>query len=94
MSLTESSSSGIIGIATAMNAGFRVGLEGHMLNVFAPEAGSRVRLFDAQGHLLLETAVAAPHSSVDLSAFAGKGMLVVQLACDGRSRGAWRITVR
>ena len=94
MSLTESSSSGSIRIATAVNAGFRIGLEGHMLNVFAPEAGSKVRLFDAQGHLLLETAVAAPHSSVDLSAFAGKGMLVVQLACDGRSRGAWRITVR
>lgn len=94
MSLTESSSSGFVGIVTAMDVGFRVGLDGRMLNIVAPEAGSKVRLFDAQGHLLLEKAVAGPRSSIDLSAFAGKGMLVVQLVRDGKSRGAWRITVR
>lgn len=93
-SLTESSSSGIIGVVAAMNAGFRIGLDGRQLNVVAPEAGTKLRLFDAQGHLLLEEPMETPRSSVDLSAFAGKGMMVVQLVRDGRSRGAWRITVR
>ena len=92
--LPETSSSGIIGVVAAMNAGFRIGLDGRLLNVVAPEAGTKLRLFDAQGHLLLEEPMETPRSSVDLSAFAGKGMLVVQLVRDGRSRGAWRITVR
>ncbi len=92
--LPETSSSGIIGVVAAMNAGFRIGLDGRLLNVVAPEAGTKLRLFDAQGHLLLEEPMETPRSSVDLSAFAGKGMMVVQLVRDGRSRGAWRITVR
>ena len=92
--LESSSSIEKQGIVAIKNPGFGIGLDGRVLNVNAPAGKTRLRLFDAQGHLLLERAVAAPHASVDLGAFAGDGLMVVQLVSDGKTVGAWRITVR
>lgn len=95
-SVVRESSSSVMkqGFAVTKNSGFGIGLDGHVLNVNAPAGETRLRLFDAQGHLLLERSVAAPHASVDLGAFAGGGLMVVQLVSDGKMMGAWRIAVR
>ena len=73
--------------------GFRVAMEGRVLHVTAPAAGTKaVRVFDMQGHALASATFAGASYRLDLGALAHGSPLVVLLESGARGAGYFKVT--
>lgn len=72
--------------------GFHVAMEGRVLHVTAPAAGTKaVRVFDMQGHALASATFEGASYRLDLGALAHGSPLVVRLESAGRSAGYFKV---